>query len=88
MNYIFNALILLLLFVSQDVSNSINTFVIGFDAKGFEEFLNLTNSNTFKELFDKFINVTLMPYIIGSFIGLLLLDRKEEALQKKPETVI
>lgn len=82
-NYIFNALILLLLFVSQDVSNSINTFVIGFDAKGFEEFLNLTNSNTFKELFDKFINVTLMPYIIGSFIGLLLLDRKEEALQKK-----
>lgn len=82
-NYIFNALILFLLFVSQDLSNIINSSIIKLDAKDFEEFLNITNSNTFKELFDKFINVTLMPYIIGSFIGLLLLDRKEGALQKK-----
>ncbi|GEM_PF-3266197 len=82
-NYIFNALILLLLFISEDISSSINTFIEGFDVKGFEELLNQISSNTFKELLDKFINVTLMPYIIGSFIGLLLLGRKEEALQKE-----
>lgn len=82
-NYVFNALILLLLFVSQDITNSLSTIVQEIDSKSFEELLNQTHSSTFKELFDKFINVTLMPYIIGSFIGLLLLDRKEGNLQKK-----
>ncbi|MDT8978666.1 hypothetical protein RQP50_20740 [Paenibacillus sp. chi10] len=82
-NYIFNALILLLLFVSQDVINGINSSIKSFHSIGIEELLNQTNNHTFKELFDKFINVTLIPYIIGSFIGLLLLDRKETALQQK-----
>lgn len=82
-NYIFNALILLLLFMSQDVINGINSSIKSFNSIGIGELLNQTNNHTFKELFDKFINVTLIPYIIGSFIGLLLLDRKETALQQK-----
>ncbi|OMF02792.1 hypothetical protein BK129_24195 [Paenibacillus amylolyticus] len=82
-NYIFNALILLLLFMSQDISITLDVLIKNLNMEDYQEFSKIARGSTPKEVFDKFINVSLIPYIIGSFAGLIFLEFRERKLLKE-----
>ncbi|MBP0726705.1 hypothetical protein J5Y03_16225 [Bacillus sp. RG28] len=89
-NYFFNGLILVLIFVKSDLSEYIYNFLYTFNETRLLDLLRETHidKNNFEVLFEKLINFTLLPYIIGTFIGLLVIQSKEEKNIKKANQIL
>ncbi|MGC5324248.1 hypothetical protein [Brevibacillus sp. SYSU BS000544] len=73
-NYLANVLILLLLYLSNDLSETVYNLFSHEQREVIIQALKVYGIEKFKDLFDKFINVTLFPYIFGSFIALVIIE--------------
>lgn len=89
-NYVFNSVILYLLYVSVDLSKAILGTPSHMDKYLLSQLLMETGAENieklpekFKGLFDNFVNVSILPYVIGSFLGLIGLELQESHYQRK-----